>query len=88
MLETKRLTAEYPLWQLSTMDTLKAWREANDLTIPEAAVKVGSTRATWWRWENGIRPVGIDSLQRVSKETGIPASQLRPDLAEKLAGAA
>lgn len=88
MPETKRLTAEYPLWQLSDMDTLKTWREANDLTIPEAAVKVGSARATWWRWENGVRPVGIDSLKRVSSVTGIPASELRPDLVEKMAGAA
>jgi len=88
MLETNRLTGEYPLWQLSTMDTLKAWREANDLTIPEAATKVGATRATWWRWENGVRPIGIDSLKTVSGVTGIPASELRPDLVEKMAGAA
>lgn len=88
MPETLVLDEEYPLWQLSTMDTLKAWRDANGLTIPEAATRVGVERATWWRWENGIRPVGIDSVKRVASVTGIPANELRPDLVDKLVGAA
>ncbi|MCR4331464.1 MAG: helix-turn-helix domain-containing protein [Sulfuricaulis sp.] len=70
------------------METLKAWREAEHLSVPEAAARVGVERATWWRWEAGVRPVGLESLQRVAIVTGIPASDLRPDVAAKMAGAA
>jgi len=70
------------------METLKAWREAENKSVPEAATDVGVKRATWWRWENGIRPIGIDSVDRVSAVTGIPASKLRPDIAAKINGEA
>jgi transcriptional regulator with XRE-family HTH domain len=70
------------------METLSNWRKRANMSIPEAAAAVGVERATWWRWENGVRPVGIDSLQRVAEVTGIPAASLRPDIASKLAGAA
>jgi transcriptional regulator with XRE-family HTH domain len=62
------------------METLKKWREAEKLTVPQAAERVGVKRATWWRWENGVRPIGLDSLERVAAETGVPAAVLRPDL--------
>lgn len=70
------------------METLKSWRQTANKSVPEAAAAVGVGRATWWRWEAGVRPVGLDSLQRVSSVTGIPASSLRPDLAAKLRGVA
>lgn len=63
------------------MKVLRNWREAEKLTVPQAAKRVGVERATWWRWENNIRPVGVDSLARVTSETGIEAAVLRPDLA-------
>lgn len=62
------------------METIKAWREAANLSVPQAAQAVGVTRATWWRWENGVRPIGVESVERVSDKTGIAVSTLRPDL--------
>lgn len=49
------------------------------------ADRIGVTRATVWRWENGQRKIHLDELQRVSTATGISASILRPDLASMLA---
>jgi len=70
------------------MNALKKWREAQDLSIPAAAARARVGRATWWRWESGDRPIGIDKLSGIAGLTGIPASELRPDLAKKLLGVA
>lgn len=80
MPETKGLDAEYPLWQLSSMETLKTWREAQNLSIPEAAALGGVERATWWRWESGVRRIGLSSIPRLEEVTGIPRRDLRPDI--------
>lgn len=65
------------------MGTLKAWREAKGLSIPEAASQLGVERATWWRWENDERPVGLPSIAAVESLTGIPREKLRPDIYRK-----
>lgn len=62
------------------METLTAWRERHNLTVAEAAKKAGVTRATWWRWEQGVRAVGADSLLKIERITGISRHELRPDL--------
>jgi hypothetical protein len=80
MPETKRLTRGYPLWQLSGMETLKTWREAQNLSIPEAATLGGVERATWWRWESGVRRIGLSSVPRIEEITGISRRDLRPDI--------
>jgi transcriptional regulator with XRE-family HTH domain len=43
---------------------------------------VGVGRSTVHRWESGARKIDIDLLPRIVELTGIPASELRPDLAE------
>ena len=63
------------------METLRAWRETKKMTVAEAAAEAGVERATWWRWETGVRAIGLESLKAVSDMTGIPATVLRPDLA-------
>jgi hypothetical protein len=43
------------------------------------------------RWESGARKIETDLVPKVSKRTGIPAKELRPDLVkelEKLLGSA
>jgi transcriptional regulator with XRE-family HTH domain len=70
------------------MDSIKAWREARGLSIAEAALQARVKRETWWRWEAERRPIGIDSLSKISALTGIAPNVLRPDLAAKLGAAA
>ena len=42
---------------------------------------VGVTKTTVDRWESGVRKIDTDILPRVVEVTGIPARELRPDLA-------
>jgi transcriptional regulator with XRE-family HTH domain len=62
------------------MDKLREWREGKGYSIPQAATEAGTTRETWWRWENGVRQVGLSSLPKISELTGIPRGELRPDI--------
>lgn len=41
------------------------------------------SKTTIARWEKGIRKIDEDLVPFVSKETGIPAKELRPDLFQK-----
>lgn len=47
----------------------------------DLAQKLGVDRATVNRWENGTRKIEAERLPAICKLTGIPARQLRPDLA-------
>lgn len=40
-----------------TPERLREWREAEELTQPEAAALAGVDRVTWARWETDARPV-------------------------------
>lgn len=40
-----------------TRAELKAWRLARNLTIADAAAKVGVHWTTWARWEGGVRQI-------------------------------
>lgn len=62
---------------------LAAYRFINGRMTQEALAKeLGVTGVTVSRWETGERNIDVDLLPRVSRFTGIPASALRPDLAE------
>lgn len=69
---------------MSENHPIKAYRESQTppLSQGEFGTRVGVTRFTVIRWESGA-PVDEKKLQAVSKETGIPAKELRPDLVEK-----
>jgi transcriptional regulator with XRE-family HTH domain len=70
------------------LTVLTEWREREGLNKAQAAKRVGVPRATWLRWETGVRRPGKDKLPKLEQETGIPTRVLRPDLAELLSGAA
>ena len=66
------------------MKALKDYRAKLGISQEQAAKKVGVSRITWLRWEDGTRSINIRRLQPLSEITGIPASKLRPDLAKVL----
>lgn len=69
---------------------LKLFREQHSprLSQAELGVRLGVGRVTINRWETGLRPIGIQFLPEISRKTGIPAGELRPDLAQLVRGAA
>lgn len=48
-------------------------------------MRIGVTKATLSRIENGKQPISEDLLAKLVAETRIPAKILRPDLAELFA---
>ena len=66
------------------MNALKDYRAKHGLSMGQAAKRVGVSRITWLRWEAGSRAINVSRLHPLSKATGIPPSQLRPDLAKVL----
>lgn len=68
---------------------LKKYREDQKppLSQAELARQLGVARPTVNRWENGERQIDVDLVRGVSAKTGIPARDLRPDLAEKIEAA-
>ncbi len=69
---------------------LRKFRDARDprLSRDELASLLGVSAPTIHRWESGVRKIDVDLLERVVAVTGIPASQLRPDLARLFVGGA
>ncbi len=69
---------------MSEIHPIKAYRERQQPTLSQErfADRIGVTRFTVIRWESGA-PIGEKELPLVSKEIGIPAKELRPDLVEK-----
>ena len=61
---------------------LKAYRFKHELSQAALADQLGVSRHTVIRWETGDRKVDRSKLAYVSQITGIPAKDLRPDLAE------
>lgn len=63
---------------------IKAYRERQvpPLSQGQFGERVGVTRFTVIRWENGS-PIDKDKLPEVSKTIGVPAKELRPDLADE-----
>lgn len=67
---------------MAIINPVRAWRLEQGLTQRQAASLIPVTRTTWARWETGARQVAEELLPQVSKQTGIPKRNLRPDLAE------
>lgn len=61
---------------------LAQWRHQNELSQEACAKQLGVKRTTVARWETGARKIDQARLPRIVKKTGIPARQLRPDLAK------
>jgi len=40
-------------------DTLREWREAQELSQEEAGARVGATQSAWSRWEKGEGPSSV-----------------------------
>ena len=64
------------------MEQLRDWRKAKGITIEEAGSLVGISGVQWHRYEAGTRRVSPDKVIDVSRITGIPPHELRPDLAD------
>jgi len=73
---------------MSNSHPLAKYRLANDRMSQEAlGAALGVTGVTVSRWENGVRLIDKNKLADVAKLTGIPARDLRPDLAELMSEA-
>lgn len=75
---TSRIMSDHPL---------KAYRTDRGKSQDELAAFLGVSSVTVSRWETGARKIDKDRLAEISKKTGIPARELRPDLAKILEGA-
>lgn len=49
---------------------LRRWREAQRLTLDEAAAGVGTTRPVWWSWEQRRRIPNPQFMARIKEFTG------------------
>lgn len=61
---------------------LKTYRDERGLTQDALAKELGVASVTVSRWETGARKIDDDKLPDVAAKTGIPKSELRPDLAD------
>lgn len=59
-------------------------RQTPPLSRKDLAELLGVGVPTVWRWESGARKVDDALLHRVAEKTGIPATELRPDLVKLL----
>lgn len=69
---------------MSEIHPIKAYRDRQTpiLSQEQFGDRVGVTRFTVMRWEGG-GPIDEKKLAAVSREIGVPAKRLRPDLVEK-----
>lgn len=69
------------------MDThpIKLFRESQVPPMSQDALaeQIGVDRVTVARWESGDRKPDVNLLPKIVEITGIPARDLRPDLAER-----
>lgn len=77
-----------PIGYLSEMHPLKLYREQESITQKELAERLQVKRNAVARWEAGMRRIDPARLPQITQLTGIPASELRPDLAELMGEAA
>ena len=63
------------------MEQLRDWRKARGITVEEAGKLVGVSGVQWHRYETGARRISSEKVPAVACATGIPAEELRPDLA-------
>lgn len=61
---------------------LKTYRTSQGKSQDAIAKVLGVSSVTVSRWETGARMIDKALLPSISEKTGIPARELRPDLAE------
>lgn len=73
---------------MEAVHPLKAFRDRQDppLTQEQLAVLLGVSKASVSRWETGERKPELALLDGITAHTGIPAAELRPDLAGLFSG--
>lgn len=60
-------------------------RQSPPLTKAALARELSVSKTTVARWEEGVRKIDADLVPRVAEKTGIPARELRSDLAKVFA---
>ncbi len=72
---------------MDSIHPLRAYRERQSppLTQEQLAAQLNVSKASVSRWETGERKPEVELLPGVARKTGIPAAELRPDLAEMFA---
>lgn len=65
---------------MSTDNALGRFRKEAEITLDEAASRLGVDRKTVLRWEQGKIRIPEDRLLEVERITGISRHELRPDL--------
>lgn len=75
---------------MDSLHPLRAYRERQDppLTQEQLAGQLGVSKASVSRWETGERKPEQELVPVISRKTGIPPEELRPDLAFMFAAAA
>lgn len=66
---------------MSEAHPLTEYRKAGNLSRKDLAEILGVERMTVYRWETGARKIDHELVPAISEKTGIPKSELRPDLA-------
>lgn len=63
---------------------LKTYRNSKEPKLSQAglAKELGVSRLTVTRWESGARKINPSLVAEITKKTGIPAKELRPDFAK------
>lgn len=64
------------------MEKIRQWRSDRAISIEEAGKLVGVSGVQWHRYETGARRISDRRIALVSRVTGIPPHELRPDLAD------
>jgi len=64
---------------------LKSWRTTANMDAESAAKLAGVSLPTWSRWETGGRKVPAERVPALSRLTGVPMHELRPDVFEDAA---
>lgn len=59
---------------------IRSWREASGLTLEKVAGMLGVTRAAVFQWETGKCRISVKSAWTLHDVTGIPLTDLRPDV--------
>lgn len=67
-----------------TVHPLKAYRKRTKTSLQALGGMIGRSKATLSRIERGKQPITEELLKPLSDATGIPAADLRPDLAKLL----
>jgi hypothetical protein len=68
------------LKDVSARSALSAWRLKSGLTLEQAGELLGITKSHMCGIESGARKIGPIKAAEVSFITGVPASELRPDV--------